>query len=89
MAWNFTQKQLFDKHVLCLKTVAPDCVLNNNKNSGKSALEHVSKCHIKVCLTHISSWLCTYMCQLNPLIGPEMDAETIKAIVKEWGRRTS
>ncbi|KXJ18929.1 V-type proton ATPase subunit e [Exaiptasia diaphana] len=34
-------------------------------------------------------WLCCYLSQLNPLIGPSIDADVLKDIVKEWGRRTT
>ncbi|KAM7426525.1 hypothetical protein ABFA07_009371 [Porites harrisoni] len=33
-------------------------------------------------------WVCAYFCQLNPLIGPELSLEALKAAVKEWGGRT-
>ena len=33
------------------------------------------------------SWVCAYFCQLNPLIGPEIEAETLKTVIKEWGGR--
>ncbi|EDO34244.1 predicted protein [Nematostella vectensis] len=32
-------------------------------------------------------WLCAYLSQLNPLIGPMMPAETLHDIMKEWGGR--
>nr|XP_058959331.1 V-type proton ATPase subunit e-like [Pocillopora verrucosa] len=30
-------------------------------------------------------WICAYFCQLNPLIGPEIEAGALRAAVKEWG----
>ncbi|XP_058959331.2 V-type proton ATPase subunit e [Pocillopora verrucosa] len=30
-------------------------------------------------------WICAYFCQLNPLIGPEIQAGALRAAVKEWG----
>ncbi|XP_075223005.1 V-type proton ATPase subunit e 2-like isoform X1 [Lycorma delicatula] len=29
-------------------------------------------------------WLCCYMAQMNPLIGPKLDNKTILLIAKEW-----
>ncbi|XP_071493878.1 V-type proton ATPase subunit e 2-like [Diadema antillarum] len=29
-------------------------------------------------------WLCTFLMQLNPLIGPELETKVIKAIKWEW-----
>lgn len=45
---------------------------------------------IQVCLilTAVCCWLfwiCTYLHQLNPLIGPEMKAEQFLTILKSWG----
>ena len=33
-------------------------------------------------------WLCTYLHQLNPLIGPELKLEEAIAVLTEWGNRT-
>ncbi|XP_011150072.1 V-type proton ATPase subunit e [Harpegnathos saltator] len=30
-------------------------------------------------------WLCCYMAQMNPLIGPKLDSATIKMLAREWG----
>ena len=30
-------------------------------------------------------WLCTYLHQLNPLIGPELKPEIAIAVLKQWG----
>ncbi|XP_017782215.1 PREDICTED: V-type proton ATPase subunit e-like [Nicrophorus vespilloides] len=30
-------------------------------------------------------WLCCYMAQMNPLIGPKLDRHTIMILAKEWG----
>ncbi|XP_071828486.1 V-type proton ATPase subunit e 2-like [Apostichopus japonicus] len=29
-------------------------------------------------------WLCTYLMQLNPLFGPELDTKVIRAILCNW-----
>jgi len=31
------------------------------------------------------SWLCCYLMQMNPLIGPEMSNHTLLVMKKEWG----
>lgn len=31
------------------------------------------------------SWLCCYLAQLNPLIGPRMHTNTILIMAREWG----
>jgi len=31
-------------------------------------------------------WICTYLMQLNPLIGPQLANETIFIIQNEWGQ---
>lgn len=31
------------------------------------------------------SWLCCYMAQMNPLIGPKLHQNTILIMAKEWG----
>lgn len=33
-------------------------------------------------------WLCTYLHQLNPLIGPELKLEEAIAVLKQWGGRS-
>lgn len=33
----------------------------------------------------ISSWLCCYMAQMNPLIGPKLHQNTILIMAREWG----
>lgn len=30
-------------------------------------------------------WLCAYMAQMNPLIGPKMENTTLLIVKKEWG----
>lgn len=30
-------------------------------------------------------WLCCYMAQMNPLIGPVLDKKTILLMAREWG----
>ncbi|KAG7200683.1 hypothetical protein KM043_001236 [Ampulex compressa] len=30
-------------------------------------------------------WLCCYMAQMNPLIGPKLDNKTILMMASEWG----
>jgi V-type H+-transporting ATPase subunit e len=30
-------------------------------------------------------WLCCYLAQLNPLIGPKLENTTILLIAREWG----
>jgi len=30
-------------------------------------------------------WLCCYLAQLNPLIGPKLENKTILLIAREWG----
>ncbi|BET02167.1 ATPase subunit [Nesidiocoris tenuis] len=30
-------------------------------------------------------WLCTYMSQMNPLIGPKLRKNTILMLAQEWG----
>ncbi|XP_065169610.1 V-type proton ATPase subunit e-like [Atheta coriaria] len=30
-------------------------------------------------------WLCCYMAQMNPLIGPKLDRATILIMAQEWG----
>ncbi|XP_004520059.1 V-type proton ATPase subunit e [Ceratitis capitata] len=30
-------------------------------------------------------WLCCYMAQMNPLLGPKLNQHTIYMIAKEWG----
>ncbi|XP_065556444.1 V-type proton ATPase subunit e 2-like [Artemia franciscana] len=30
-------------------------------------------------------WLCAYMCQMNPLIGPVLHNSTMLLVYKEWG----
>jgi len=32
-------------------------------------------------------WLCCYMAQMNPLIGPKLEAHTIMIMAKEWGNK--
>nr|BAN20412.1 vacuolar H[+] ATPase subunit [Riptortus pedestris] len=32
-------------------------------------------------------WLCCYMCQMNPLIGPKLKNGTIFMMAAEWGNR--
>lgn len=32
-----------------------------------------------------SSWLCCYMAQMNPLIGPKLSKGTILIMAREWG----
>lgn len=34
---------------------------------------------------NFSSWLCTLLHQLNPLIGPQLSNETAKALQHLWG----
>lgn len=31
------------------------------------------------------SWLCCYLAQMNPLIGPRMHTNTILIMAREWG----
>ncbi|PSN56286.1 hypothetical protein C0J52_00403 [Blattella germanica] len=33
-------------------------------------------------------WLCCYMAQMNPLIGPKLTNKTILLIAKEWVRKS-
>ncbi|GJQ88144.1 hypothetical protein Trydic_g13149 [Trypoxylus dichotomus] len=30
-------------------------------------------------------WLCCYMAQMNPLIGPKLEAPILKLMAREWG----
>ncbi|CAH0553948.1 unnamed protein product [Brassicogethes aeneus] len=30
-------------------------------------------------------WLCCYVAQMNPLIGPQLDKHTLLVMAKEWG----
>lgn len=30
-------------------------------------------------------WLCCYMAQMNPLIGPKLDRHALLIMAKEWG----
>ncbi|XP_025418557.1 V-type proton ATPase subunit e 2 [Sipha flava] len=30
-------------------------------------------------------WLCCYMAQMNPLVGPKLNNHTILIIAREWG----
>ncbi|KAJ3628349.1 hypothetical protein MTP99_015660 [Tenebrio molitor] len=30
-------------------------------------------------------WLCCYVAQMNPLIGPQLDRHTLLVMAKEWG----
>lgn len=32
-----------------------------------------------------SSWLCCYLAQMNPLIGPRLHSNTILIMAREWG----
>ena len=32
-------------------------------------------------------WLCTYLCQLNPLIGPELKPKEAIAVLVQWAGR--
>lgn len=32
----------------------------------------------------IFSWLCCYMAQMNPLIGPRIDNKTLLLMAREW-----
>jgi hypothetical protein len=34
-----------------------------------------------------SSWLCCYMAQMNPLIGPKLHQNTILIMAREWGNK--
>lgn len=36
-------------------------------------------------LINLYSWLICYLAQMNALIGPKLDQETILLIAKEWG----
>ncbi|XP_014248847.1 V-type proton ATPase subunit e-like [Cimex lectularius] len=41
-------------------------------------------------LTAICSWLfwlCTYMAQMNPLVGPRLSTRTILIMSQEWGNK--
>ncbi|XP_063987036.1 V-type proton ATPase subunit e 2-like [Diachasmimorpha longicaudata] len=29
-------------------------------------------------------WLCCYMAQMNPLVGPKLDSHTLLMIAREW-----
>ncbi|KAF0758221.1 V-type proton ATPase subunit e 2 [Aphis craccivora] len=31
------------------------------------------------------SWLCCYMAQMNPLVGPKLNQHTILIMAREWG----
>ncbi|RDD38790.1 V-type proton ATPase subunit e 2 [Trichoplax sp. H2] len=33
-------------------------------------------------------WLCAYLTQLNPLIGPLLKNETLKVMIKQWAHRS-
>lgn len=44
-------------------------------------------CQVSTCLNLFPSWICAYFCQLNPLIGPEIELSVLKAMIKEWGGR--
>lgn len=33
------------------------------------------------------SWLCCYMAQMNPLIGPKLSQHTLLMIAKEWVKK--
>lgn len=37
----------------------------------------------------ISSWLCCFMAQMNPLMGPKLHQGTILMIAREWGNYPS
>ena len=46
---------------------------------------------VSLVLTAICCWLfwfCTYLHQLNPLIGPELRPEEAIAVLKQWGGYT-
>ncbi|XP_011302491.1 V-type proton ATPase subunit e 2-like [Fopius arisanus] len=32
-------------------------------------------------------WLCCYMAQMNPLVGPKLNAHTLLIMAREWGGR--
>lgn len=36
-------------------------------------------------LFYFCSWLCCYMSQMNPLIGPKLSNKTILLMAREWG----
>lgn len=42
-------------------------------------------CSINVCV-FVNSWVCTYLMQLNPLIGPQLSNTTIYVIQQEWAK---
>lgn len=31
-------------------------------------------------------WLCCYMAQMNPLIGPKLSSSTVMMIAQQWGK---
>jgi hypothetical protein len=40
---------------------------------------------LKVNFNFFSSWLCCYMAQMNPLIGPRLHQNTVLIMAREWG----
>ncbi|XP_046746692.1 V-type proton ATPase subunit e 2-like [Diprion similis] len=34
-------------------------------------------------------WLCCYMAQMNPLIGPKLENTTLLLIAREWGNEAT
>lgn len=49
-----------------------------------SILLHIG--YKKNTLILLCSWLCCYMAQMNPLIGPRLDKHTILIMANEWVR---
>lgn len=60
--------------------VIPWCIRGPNKRLIQTMLVLTAVC----CWLF---WICAYFCQLNPLIGPEIELSVLKAMIKEWGGR--
>jgi len=53
------------------------------------ASPHKSVIQVSLMLTGICCWLfwlCCYMAQMNPLVGPQLNMKALFAVSSEWGQ---
>jgi len=56
------------------------CLMSRSPNKGI-----IQICLVLTAVCCYIFWLTTFIAQLNPLIGPELDVGLIRVIQKEWG----
>lgn len=47
--------------------------------------EHMNLTNSLTVIAFLHSWLCCYLTQMNPLIGPKLSMNEIMIMAREWG----